>query len=191
MQLKNSSTRYGAIGMTLHWVIVALVITQFVFASLAEAAEAEKAAHPAAALVQFQWLARHKSVGVTIFALAVARLLWRAFSPPPALPAAMPRWQVVAAKLSHYGFYALLFAMPLSGLVMSAAANYPVSYFGWFTLPNLVGPDEGLRGSMEELHHLLAFSLFVLASVHVAAALKHHFFDKDDVLRRMLPGVSR
>ncbi len=191
MQLKNTSTRYGAVGMTLHWVIVALVITQFVLANLAEAAEAEKAAHPAAALVQFRWLARHKSVGVTIFALAVARLLWRALSPPPALPAMMPRWQVVAAKLSHYGFYALLFAMPLSGLVMSAAANYPVSYFGWFTLPNLVGPDERLRDSMEELHHLFAFSLFVLASVHVAAALKHHFFDKDDVLRRMLPGGSR
>ena len=103
----------------------------------------------------------------------------------------MPRWQVVAAKLSHYGFYALLFAMPLSGLVMSAAANYPVSYFGLFTLPDLVAPDEGLKHLMEEVHETLFLCLVALASLHVAAALKHHFVDHDDVLRRMLPGSSR
>ena len=130
MQLTNTPARYGLIGQTLHWVIVALIITQYILAGLAEEAGHDKATHPAAALVQFVWLARHKSVGVTIFALAIVRLLWRWVSPPPAFPTAMPRWQVVAAKLAHYGFYALLFVMPISGLVMSAAANYPVSYFG-------------------------------------------------------------
>jgi cytochrome b561 len=191
MQLKNTPTRYGAVGQTLHWVIVVLIITQYVLASFAAEAEAAKAAHPAAALLQFQWLARHKSVGLTIFALAVVRLLWRWFSPPPPLPATMPRWQVVAAKLSHYGFYALLFAMPLSGLVMSAAANYPVSYFGLFTLPDLVAPDEGLKHLMEEVHETLFVCLVALASLHIAAALKHHFVDHDDVLCRMLPRSSR
>ena len=83
MQLKNTPTRYGAVGQTLHWVIVVLVITQYVLASFAAEAEAAKAAHPAAALLQFQWLARHKSVGLTIFALAIVRLLWRWLSPPP------------------------------------------------------------------------------------------------------------
>ena len=191
MHLKNTPTRYGAVGQTLHWVIVALVITQYVLASLAEQAGAAKAAHPAAALVQFQWLARHKSVGLTIFALAIVRLVWRAFSPPPSLPVTMPHWQVVAAKFSHYTFYVLLFAMPLTGLVMSAAANYPVSYFGWFTLPDLVAPDEGLRDLMEKVHWTLFYILVALASLHVAAALKHHFIDRDDVLRRMLPWSSR
>ena len=191
MRLKNTPTRYGAVGQTLHWVIVALIITQYVLASLAEEAGAAKAAHPAAALVQFQWLARHKSFGLTIFALAIVRLLWRWFSPPPALPVTMPHWQVVAAKLSHYAFYVLLFAMPLSGLVMSAASNYPVSYFGLFTLPDLVAPDEGLKHLMETVHETMFWILVALASLHVAAALKHHFVDHDDVLRRMLPWSSR
>jgi cytochrome b561 len=119
------------------------------------------------------------------------RLIWRFVSPPPPFPASMPRWQVVAARLTHYAFYVVLFAMPISGLVMSQAKNYPVSYFGWFTLPNLVAPDEGLEQLMNDVHHTLFDVLLALAALHVAAALKHEFFDHDGVLRRMLPGVSK
>jgi cytochrome b561 len=191
MALKNSPSRYGGVAQLLHWAIVALIIAQYVLAELAEEAGADKAAHPAAALAQFALLARHKSVGLTIFGLAVVRLLWRFISPPPGLPPTMPRWQVAAAKIAHYGFYLLLFALPVSGLVMSAAANYPVSYFGWFTLPDLVAPNEGLEELMEEVHETLFGALVVLAVLHVVAALKHQFVDRDDVLRRMLPWSSR
>jgi cytochrome b561 len=191
MQLTNTDSRYGGVTQTLHWVIVLLIIAQYFLAHLAHEAEHARAAHPAAALEQLALLARHKSVGLTIFALAVVRLIWRFVSPPPPLPATMPRWQVVGARLTHYGFYVVLFAMPISGLVMSAAANYPVSYFGLFTLPNLVAPDDGLKDLMNDVHHTLFDVLLVLAAVHVAAALKHEFFDHDGVLRRMLPGVSK
>ena len=112
-------------------------------------------------------------------------------SRPPEFPSAMPRWQVLAAKLTHYGFYAVLFVMPISGLVMSAAANYPVAYFGWFTLPNLVAPDESLKELMEVVHATLFDILVALASLHIVAALKHQFIDRDDVLQRMLPWSSR
>ncbi len=103
----------------------------------------------------------------------------------------MPRWQVWAAKLTHYTFYTLLFLLPVSGLVMSAASNYPVSYFGLFTIPNVVAPDETLKEIMKERHEMLFDILVVVAFVHVVAALKHHFVDRDDVLRRMLPWSTR
>ncbi len=191
MDLKNTTTRYGAISQAVHWLIVALIIVQYVLAQLAEAAGHERAAHPAAALQQLALLARHKSVGLTIFALAVLRLLWRWYSPPPRFPAAMPRWQVNSAKLTHYAFYALLMLLPMSGIVMSAASNYPLSYFGLFTIPNVVAPDETLKDIMKERHEMLFNILVVVAVVHVGAALKHHFVNRDDVLRRMLPWTKR
>lgn len=191
MDLKNTATRYGAISQAVHWLIVALIIVQYVLAELAEDAGHQRTAHPAAALQQLALLARHKSVGLTIFALAVLRLLWRWYSRPPPFPAAMPRWQVNAARLTHYAFYALLLLLPMSGVVMSAASNYPVSYFGLFTIPNVVAPDEALKEIMEERHEMLFNILVTVAIVHVAAALKHHFVDRDDVLRRMLPWTKR
>jgi cytochrome b561 len=191
MQLKNTAARYGGITQALHWLIVMLIIAQYVLAELADDAGHDKAAHPAAALQQLALLARHKSIGLTIFALAVVRLIWRWYSPPPPLPGTMPRWQVIVAKLTHFAFYALLLLLPMSGLVMSAAANYPVSYFGWFTIPNVVAPDDALKDVMKERHEMLFDTLVVVAVVHVVAALKHHFIDRDDVLRRMLPWATR
>lgn len=191
MDFKNTTARYGAVSQALHWLIVALIITQYVLAELAESAGEDRAAHPAAALQQLALLARHKSVGLTILMLALVRLLWRFFSAPPPFPTSMPRWQVWVAKLTHYTFYALLFLLPVSGLVMSAASNYPVSYFGLFTIPNLVAPDETLKEIMKERHEMLFDILVVVAFVHVVAALKHHFVDRDDVLRRMLPWAMR
>ena len=191
MDLKNTTTRYGVISQGIHWLIVALIITQYVLATLAHNAEHDRATHPAAALQQLALLARHKSVGLTIFALAVLRLLWRWYSPPPPFPPTMPRWQVNAARLTHYAFYALLFLLPISGLVMSAASNYPVSYFGLFTIPNVVAPDEALKEVMKERHEMLFDILVVVAIVHVIAAFKHHFVDRDDVFRRMLPWTQR
>ncbi|HET6470348.1 MAG TPA: cytochrome b [Pseudomonadales bacterium] len=191
MRLRNSGAGYGAVTQALHWVIAALIVVQWVLAELAEAAHHAKATHPAAALQELALLARHKSIGLTIFALAVVRLVWRFASPPPPLPATMPRWQVRGAKLTHFAFYALLFLLPISGLVMSAAANFPVSYFGLFTIPNVVAPDESLVHVMKERHELLFNALVALAALHVAAALKHQFIDRDDVLRKMLPWRTR
>jgi cytochrome b561 len=179
MQLKNDQSRYGAIAKAFHWAIVALVITQFILANQAHDLPA--------GLEKLQVLARHKSVGITIFALAVLRLLWRLFNPVPAYPAAMPRWQHLAARSSHFLLYALLLVLPILGWLMSSARNFPVSWFGIVTLPDLIRPNEAAFHFLHEAHETLAKVLFVLALIHAAAALKHHFIDKDDVLRRMLP----
>jgi len=187
MSAKNSATRFGFVAQALHWIIAAMIVAQYVLISYAHAAEQARKTHPLAALEQLVWLARHKSVGLTIFALAVVRIGWRLFSAPPAWPPSMPRWQVLAARATHWAFYALLLALPLSGWLMSSAGNHPVSWFNLFQLPDLVAPSKPLEHFLHEFHELAFDALFAIAIVHVVAALKHHFVDRDDVLRRMLP----
>ncbi len=177
------SAHYTAVAQALHWVIAALIATQFVLAW--SAADLPLGMH------KLVLLARHKSVGMTILMLAVLRLLWRSFKAPPELPAGMRPIEKRLAQCSHVGFYVLIFIMPISGWLMSSAKNYSVSWFGLFTWPNLIAPSETAFQFLKSSHDYLSDGLFMLALVHVLAALKHHFWDRDDVLRRMLPVIKR
>jgi cytochrome b561 len=182
MHLKNTLTRYGAVAQLFHWAIVALIITQFVLAERAEGLR------PAA---KIPVLATHKSVGITILGLALLRLTWRLLNPVPPLPAGAPRWQDRAAHVSHFLLYALLFITPLLGWFMSSARAFSVSWFGLFTLPDFIEPNKATYQTLHAAHEFMAKSLAVIAIVHAAAALKHHFLDRDNVLRRMLPVAER
>ena len=182
MPSRSSPSRYSAVAQTLHWVIAALIVTQFVLAYAAD--DLPIGIHKLALL------ARHKSFGMTILMLAILRLSWRLRNPPPALPSGMTRVEQVLARTTHVAFYVLLFAMPLTGWMMSSAKNYSVSWFGLFTWPNLIGKNESAFEALRSTHHLLSYLLFAIAVLHILAALKHHFWDKDDVLRRMLPRVN-
>ncbi len=181
MQVRNTTRRWGAVSKLLHWAIVALVITQFVLANLA--------GNLPLGMAKLGMLARHKSVGITVLALALLRLLWRSTQPAPALPAGMPTPQRWLAQGTHLLLYLLLLAMPLSGWLMSSAKNYPVSWFGLLQLPDLVAPGEATFTAMRNAHEAMAALLALTALLHLLGALKHHFFDRDDVLRRMLPFV--
>jgi len=184
MALTNSAQRYGLVPQLLHWLVVLLLALQFLLAELADELPD--------GLEKLAMLSRHKSVGITILGLAVLRVAWRLLDRPPPLPAAMPGWQRIAARLTHWALYALLFAMPVTGWMMSSAANYPVSWFGLVQLPDLVGTSHDLHEALEEVHETLAGALLVLVAVHVLAALKHQFVDRDGLLSRMLPwGRSR
>lgn len=178
MQLKNDTTRYGAVAQLFHWGIVALIVTQFVLANKADGLPLGPA--------KIATLATHKSVGMTIFGLAILRLIWRWFNPVPSIPVG-PRWQQLAAHVSHWLLYGLILVTPVIGWLMSSARNFPVSWFGLITLPDFVAPSTAAYEFFHETHEILAATLFVVAIVHAAAALKHHFFDRDNVLRRMLP----
>ncbi len=178
MALNNDPQRYGAVAQALHWAIVVLVIVQVTLALLADDLPR--------GVEKLMLVTRHKSFGITILALVILRLVWRLLNQPPPLPP-MARWQRVAAQVSHWGMYALLLAMPLSGWMMSSSANYPVSWFGLFQLPDLVSPSKPLGELMHELHETFAILLLTLIGVHIAAALKHQFWDRDGLLWRMLP----
>jgi cytochrome b561 len=129
----------------------------------------------------------HKSVGVSIFLLMLARLLWRLKSPPPALPAALPAWQKTVSRLTHLALYLLLFLMPISGYLMNSATGTPMKYFGLFRLPNVIARSADASAFWKAVHGYLAFALCALIALHVLAALKHYFVDRDQILQRMLP----
>lgn len=159
-----------------------MIVVQFVLAQLADNAPSD--------LRELVLLANHKSVGITILAVAVLRIIWRFRHTPPALPTAMPRWQATASSISHWSLYALLFAVPVTGWLMSSASAYPVSWFNLFQLPDFVAPNPELKDVFEETHEVLAKLLLVIASVHVGAAAKHAVVDKDGVLHRMVSIIS-
>jgi cytochrome b561 len=172
-------SRYTAVAQLLHWVIAALIVTQFALAWTAE--DLPLGMHKLAVL------ARHKSVGMTVLMLVIVRLLWRWKHPPPALPDGMKPIERLAAKGTHVAFYVLLLAMPITGWMMSSAKNYSVSWFGLFTWPNLVPQNDTAFTILRNTHDVMSWVLFVIALLHILAALKHHFWNKDDVFVRMVP----
>ncbi len=180
---KIKNLRYGQVARYLHGLIASLIVSQYILANLAEDAE-----HSGATFQHLVLLANHKSIGMTILMLAVVRLCWRFYFPGPALPNNMMHWQKMASRYTHGLLYALIFVLPLSGWLMSSAASYSVSWFNLFSFPDLVSADESLKSLLMSVHEFLATSLFVLALVHIVAALKHRFFDYDDVLQRMVSG---
>jgi cytochrome b561 len=183
MTIRNTATRWGHVSQFLHWLIVVLIITQVILANLAEDLPI--------GVKKLAMYARHKSVGITILGLAVIRLLWRWANPTPLLPGTLKPYERVLATLTHAGLYVVLFAMPLTGWMMTSARGFPVSWFGFFQLPDFVPKDKALYDAMKETHDTLALVLYAIVFLHVAAALKHHFMLKDDVLRRMLPFTNK
>jgi len=178
MQLRNSTARWGSVAQFLHWLIVALIITQVVLALSAERLHG---------MAKLAMLARHKSVGITILMLAVVRLVWRLVNPTPPLPSTLKPYERVLANLTHMALYVLIFAMPITGWIMTSARGFPASWFNLFQLPDLVAKNRALYEAMQETHEALALTLGAVATLHLLAALKHHFVLKDTVLRRMLP----
>jgi len=172
--------QYSKIAKVLHWSVAGLIVGQYVLAKLAEYAERQDNL-----LDQLALLANHKSVGITILLLAVVRLVYRFNSSAPPLPDSMTTWQVNASKASHFLLYGFLFALPISGWLMSSATAYSVSWFNLIALPDFVAPNEMLADQLHAVHHYLAEALFVVAVIHLIAALKHHFIDRDEVLMRM------
>jgi cytochrome b561 len=129
----------------------------------------------------------HKWAGICILALSALRLLWRLTHRPPA-DVPMPAWQQRASHAAHGLLYVLFFAVPLAGWAYSSAAGFPIVVFGVLPLPDFVSPDKALAEAIKPLHATLAFVLAGVVVLHVAAALKHHFIDRDGLLDRMRPG---
>jgi cytochrome b561 len=180
--LRNTRTRWGVLSQLLHWLIAALIGVQIALGLIGTELPLSMA--------KLATLARHKSLGITLLALMLLRLAWRALNPTPSLPDTLRPHERVLAHLTHTGLYVLVIALPLSGWIMSSARGFPVSWFNLVQLPNLVGRNATLYHTMVRLHVLLAIALGLLLVLHIAAAFKHHFVLRDDTLRRMLPGAG-
>jgi cytochrome b561 len=128
----------------------------------------------------------HAAVGYLLIAFTLARLAWRWTHAVPALPAGAPRWERIAAHAGHWGLYVLMLASAFSGWALAGTFRRPLdSVFGWFRVPALVSGNS-LHGAMEQAHVLLSWALGLLVVVHIASALYHLLWKKDDVMQRML-----
>lgn len=170
--------RYTKVAIVLHWLIALLIFFAFPLGLYM----ADLPLSPQK-LKFFSW---HKWAGVTVFILVVLRIIWRiGHRPPPPVP--MPRWQSRAADAVHYLLYALVVVIPLSGWLMSSAKGFQTVWFGVLPLPDLVGKNKQLGDLLQEVHELLNYTMLALFVVHLGAALKHQFVDKDGLMSRMNP----
>lgn len=183
MTAKDTATSWGSVHKLLHWLVAVAVVGLVIVGWRMDG----MASSPAKIAVY----AAHKSTGMTVLALMLVRLAWRWANPRPALPATMPPRERMLAGLVHAGLYLVLIAMPLSGWLFNSAANFPLSWFGLFPVPALSGPDPATKAFAREAHRVLSWLLVALFTLHVAGALKHHFVDRDELLRRMLPSFRR
>jgi cytochrome b561 len=181
-------TTYTSVAIALHWIIAIAILLQILGGFQMENLKgAEK----------FAAFQTHKSLGLTILLLSVARLLWRVANPPPPLPADMKGWEVAAAKLTHFGFYALMIGIPLGGWVIISTSPYNIAtnWWGLFEWPKLPLSDLPFRKELNEAaklgHGAAAWGVVGLFVLHVGAVLKHMFVNDDDVARRMIPFLPK
>ncbi len=179
MQLRNTSRRYGIISISLHWIFAIAVYAMFGLGLwMVTLSYYDGWYHQAPEL--------HKSIGVLLMMGLVIRMIWRHISPPPAAPKTHSKFTRISAVAAHITLYALLFALLISGYLISTAEGKPISVFGIFDVPATLA-DAGSQADIAGVIHLwLAWSVVILSVLHGLAALKHHFIDKDDTLKRML-----
>lgn len=174
--------RYSVPSRALHWlsaiIILALIVVGWYMTGLAKD-------DPARASIY----GMHKAMGVLTVFLFIARIAWLRVAPAPELPAVFNEKEKRVTKGVQSLLYVLILLIPVSGYVMSTAAGHPVSFFGLFTLPALIGESKAIAGFAHEAHALLSYAALALVIVHMAGALKHRLLDKggeSDVLARML-----
>jgi cytochrome b561 len=171
---------YTTTAVALHWVIAALIAGGFALGWTMTRI-------PGITPEKLRFYSWHKWIGVTVLALALIRIVWRATHRTPPLPENMSARQQWSAHAVHVALYLLMIAIPVSGYLYSSAANVPVVYLGVVPLPTLITPDPTLKAWLKTVHIALDYGMFVLVLGHAAAAVKHQWIDRDGLLRRMLP----
>jgi cytochrome b561 len=186
MQLLNSSRRYGLVAQSLHWIVVALVVLAWSLGTLGDALPRGSA--------RAVGLYIHISAGLAIIALTALRLLLRLADPPPSPEKtylgewASAAWVELGAKLAHLGLYVLLVAVPVVGIALQFARGEALPIFGLLEIASPWPADRAFARNLKEIHEILAHGVMVLAGLHAAAALVHHWVFRDRTLVRMLPG---
>lgn len=177
--------RYTAVAIALHWLMAVAFALMLASGLMMDDLE------PALKFQVFQW---HKSLGVTLLVLFFVRLGWRLLHKPPALPASVQGLEKLAAHAGHWGLYALMLAMPLTGwlMVSSSVFGLPTIVFGLFEWPHIPGVvmNEAVSGLSKEAHEILAWVFMALIAGHIAAVVKHLVIDKHNLLPRMGIGKS-
>jgi cytochrome b561 len=173
--------RYTRTAMLLHWLIAVLILGMFGLGIYM----ADLPLSPQ----KLKLYSYHKWTGVTVLLLALIRISWRFGHTPPPLPASQPRWLQRMAHGGHALLYAMLFAAPLSGWLMSSALGFTTVWFGVLPLPDLIAKDQELGETLKLAHRYLNYGFLVVVIGHALAAIKHQWLDRDGTLSRMLPAA--
>ena len=182
MALRNTSQNYGSLAKFFHWTVSFIVLALLCIGPfMADIGSKD---------LQRQVMGLHKSFGLTVLTLMTLRILWR-WTNTHVQPLTTKRWERTAERAAHACFYLLLLAQPLSGFLMSSYAGYPTRFFNLFTLPTFgIEKNKPIGELFNQGHTYIACIIAALVLLHVLAALKHHYVNKDNVLRRMMPGVK-
>lgn len=185
MSWRSSALGFGRIARLLHWATALLVLAQWLLGQYMTGLGPEAVAE------KFVLYQRHKSLGAVILLLTLARLLWRRIDrerPPP--EPGTPSWQRLAAATTHGLLYLLLLIMPVTGFLAGATSplGIPTVLFGVLPVPHPIGPDPALEAAFVLAHRVQGWAIAALLALHVAAALKHHWIDRDRTLVRMVRG---
>lgn len=179
--MTKDRTRFAPLQRVLHWLMSACIFAMlFIGVGMVSTVTTK----------YLSLVSIHKPLGITILVLALIRLALRLYYGAPALPADLPEPMKLAAKLSHYAFYALMIAMPLLGWAMLSAAGYPVVLYGGLHLPPIVGVNPELHTLLWDAHFYLAFAFFALILMHLGAALFHKWVRRDGVFEAMAGGLD-
>ena len=180
MTLRNTRDTYGSVSKILHWLIGLSILAMLILGVVMGHIEKP---------LRFQVYTIHKDIGLTLLALVIIRIFWTLANPKPRLPKGSNKAEHAAAHLSHFVLYLLILGMPLSGWIMSCAAGHIPGYFGLFKVafPGIV-KNKPLAGLASNFHYYIAWSILAVVIVHVLAAIKHHWINRDNILVRMLPG---
>lgn len=189
MCFKNTKEYYGAVAKSLHWLVFAAFVVMFIVAEIMMG----MVPAPENTFVGYgKWdmYAFHKSLGMLLLAVIFIRVAWRFMNQTPAIEPKPALWQRLAAGVAHIGLYVVMFALPLSGYLMSMAGGHGIEVFGIWQVPDLVGKNPELARFGHEVHEISKFAVFILVGVHILGALHHHYIAKDNTLTRMLPRRS-
>lgn len=176
---KNKAQRYGSLLISLHWLMLLLIAAVYACIELRELFP--KGSDPREALKAW-----HFMLGMTVFALVWLRLVTRLLGPNPPIVPALAAWQKVSSTLMHAALYALMIGMPLLGWLVLSAAGKPIPFFG-LELPPLIAENKDLAKQFKEWHQTFGNIGYYLIGLHAAAALFHHYIQRDNTLLRMLP----
>jgi cytochrome b561 len=180
MDRNGTGEQWSATARRLHWAMAVLIVAQLSVGWYAE--------NLGNTPDKIQWMTGHKSLGITILALALLRIAWRLSHGRPSAAAGTPAWSRRAAQASHAALYVLMIYLPLTGWLVASAARLPWKLWWWVEWPRLAGPDTALQARAEELHEFGVWLLAAVLLVHAGAALWHHFVRRDRVLVRMWSG---
>jgi cytochrome b561 len=182
MNLRNSPTRYGALSIALHWVMLLLIAAVYACIELRDN-------FPKGSVIREGLKTWHFMLGLSVLVLVLIRLVLRLTDTVPRIEPNPPKWQDRFAKLMHLALYALMIGMPLMGWFVLSAQGKAITFFG-LQLPPLIGASKSIAEWAKELHEAGGTIGYLLIGAHAAAALFHHYVVRDTTLRRMLPGQS-